>query len=109
MILSRVEESLRGYVTENPDADYAALIARFGSPRQIAESSLSQMEGSEVLRNLHIRKRILRIILVAASLLVIIRLAFLTVAYIDHLNDMGGYAVVEIIEVEEIKYEDDEP
>ena len=94
-VLSRVESSVRDFVTENPDANYNAIVSRFGTPTQIAE-----MDTAELLGNLQIHRRIVAIVLATAILLVMFRLGFRLAAYLEFYKDMNGYAVVEVIEVD---------
>lgn len=99
-ILSRVESSVRDFVIENSGADYNAIVSRFGTPTQIAESNIAEMDTAELLGNLQIHRRIVVIILAAAILLVTFRLGFRLAAYLEFYKDMNGYAVVEVIEVD---------
>ena len=75
-ILSRVESSARDFVIENPGADYNAIVSRFGTPMQIAESNVAEMDTAELLGSLQIQRRIAAIILAAATLLIMFRFCF---------------------------------
>ena len=97
-ILSRVKNSVREFAYENPCVNYSTIIARFGTPERIAESSVAEMETAELLQMMQIRQKILHITVFALTMLMVIWFGFHTVAYIDHTKDMRGYAVVEIIE-----------
>ena len=94
-ILSRVESSVRDFVIENSGADYNAIVSRFGTPTQIAE-----MDTAELLGNLQIHRRIVVIILAAATLLVMVRFGFRLAAYLEYYKKVNGYAVVEVIEID---------
>lgn len=98
-ILSRMERSIRDFVIENASVDYHAIVKRFGAPRQIAESYITEMETSELLEGMRIRQKILLVAIGAVVLLVIMRFGFLLAAYLGFDKDMRGYAVVEITEV----------
>lgn len=99
-ILSRVESSARDFVTEHPGADYAAIVSHFGTPTQIAESNIEEMNASELLEDLHVRRKIVVIVLAAATLLVMVRFGFRLAAYLEYYKKVNGYAVVEIIEID---------
>ena len=75
-ILSRVEPSVRDFVTENPHADYAAITQRFGTPQQIAASYIEEMSTPELTQQLRIKKRIVYIIGATALVLVLIWAGF---------------------------------
>ena len=88
-ILSRVESSVRDFVAEHPGADYAAIVSHFGTPTQIAESNIEEMDASELLGSLQIQRKVVAIVL-----------AFRLAAYMEFYKDMNGYAVVEVIEID---------
>lgn len=99
-ILSRVESSVRDFVIENSGADYNAIVSRFETPTQIAESNIAEMDTAELLGNLQIHRRIVVIILAAATLLVMVRFGFRLAAYLEYYKKVNGYAVVEVIEID---------
>lgn len=105
--MERVEASVRAFVTEYPNADYRAIVTRFGTPERIAESCVEEMEPGELLDGMRIREKMLLVVMATAALLAIMRFAFLATAYLDHAKDMNGYAVVEIIEINETTYGED--
>ena len=82
-ILSRVESSVRDFVAEHPGADYAAIVSHFGMPTQIAESNIEEMDASELLGSLQIQRKVVAIVLAAATLLVLMRFAFRLAAYME--------------------------
>ena len=84
-ILSRVEASVRDFVTENPNVDYAAIEQRFGTPPQIAASCIEEMDAQELTLQLRIRKTIVRIVAVTAL--------------IRHVKAMNGYLIVGEAEI----------
>lgn len=98
-ILSRVEPSVRDFVTENPHADYAAITQRFGTPQQIAASYIEEMSTPELTQQLRIRKTIVRIVAVTALALVLLWAGVVLTALIRHIKDMDGYLIVGEAEV----------
>ena len=103
-ILSRVEFSVRDFVTENPNADYAAIEQRFGSPQQIAASCIEEMDAQELTLQLRIRKTIVRIVAVTALVLVLLWAGVVVTALIRHVKAMNGYLIVgeaEVIDIAE--------
>ena len=104
-ILSRVEPSVRDFVTENPHADYAAITQRFGTP-QHAASYIEEMSTPELTQQLRIKKRIVYIIGATALVLVLIWAGFVLAVTIDShksINGYGRYGEVTVIEEIEIK------
>ena len=109
-ILSRVESSVRDFVTENPHADYAAITQRFGTPQQIAASCIEEMDAQETKEarvykaleltlQLRIRKTIVRIVAATALVLVLLWAGVVVTALIRHVKAMNGYLIVGEAEV----------
>ena len=68
-IINRISDQVTRFLEETPNADYAQIEARFGTPQQIAAAAVDEMGTCELLRDLRIRKRLVSII--AAGLAVI--------------------------------------
>lgn len=107
-LLTIVEASVREFASETPDLNYGMLVERFGVPQKIAESSVTEMEPCELLKSMQVRQKILRVALMVIALVLTLRLVCLVVAYVSYAKDLQGYAVVEIIEVEDVIYEEGE-
>lgn len=102
-ILSRVENSVREFASEQPGVDYADIVKWFGPPEKIAESYVTEMDAAEVLQGIRYRKDILFVLLVAVAVILTARIAFVAKAYNDYEKDINGYAVVEVIEIERLE------
>ena len=98
-IMARIKTVLNDYLTEHPDADFAELSRRFGTPKQVASSYVEDMDTEELLHNLRIRRRILGI--VAGTALIVLMLWVGTVTYANIHNERiaHGYGVLGEIEV----------
>lgn len=101
-----VEDTVREFVIENPRANYRTLVGRFGDPQKIAEGLVLEMEPEELLAAMQIRQKVLLVITCTATLLLIMRFGFGMASFLSFEKRMNGYAVVEIIEVENTIYED---
>lgn len=95
-ILSTLTTSVWEFVSENQNADYQTIAARFGPPRQIAESYVAEMEPADLLERMRVRRRILRIVGAAAAAMLITCAAFFTAAYLTVQRDANGFAVVDV-------------
>lgn len=93
-----METSVLDYASKNPDADYSEIAARFGSPQQIASSYVDEMETEELLWNLKIRKKIVRIVAIIAALVVVLWLGVVTFEYIYNTDVTNGYYEIAIAE-----------
>ena len=70
-----------------------------GSARGTAgQQEAEEMDASELLGSLQIQRKVVAIVLAAATLLVLMRFAFRLAAYMEFYKNMNGYAVVEVIE-----------
>ena len=94
-----MESSVQDFVIENPNADYAAIEQRFGTPQQIAASCIEEMDAQELTLQLRIRKTIVRIVAATALMLVLVWAGAVLTALIRHINNMNGYLVVSEVEV----------
>ncbi len=93
-ILERIRNTVREYLTDNPESSYEKLMERFGSPQQIAATYVEDMGTDELLRDLRIRRRIIGAVAATAIAVVALWVGFITAAYVDHVNDVNGYLVV---------------
>ncbi|MBR1972220.1 MAG: hypothetical protein IKA16_02140 [Oscillospiraceae bacterium] len=92
--------SIRDYVSEGANVSFEQLVNRFGEPKQIAATYVNEMEAGEVLEELKSNRKILFTVGAAMAAAVILWAGWIVASYMDHVKDMNGYAVVEIIEVE---------
>lgn len=90
-ILERIRNTVREYLTDNPESSYEELMERFGSPQQIAATYVEDMGTDELLRDLRIRRRIIGAVAATAIAVVALWVGFITAAYVDHVNDVNGY------------------
>lgn len=99
-ILRGIRTQVEQFLKDDPNADYAAVVARFGEPEQIAVSALGEMDSAEVLKGLNIRNRIVKMVAAALAVAAFAWCAFLVYAVIN--TEIGenepGYVVVEVIE-----------
>lgn len=71
VIMKQIQETVNTFVLQNPDADFEAIQAQFGQPKDIAVSYVENMGTAEVLKGLHVRRRVLTIILATALALLV--------------------------------------
>lgn len=95
-----MENSVREFASEQPGADYAAIVKWFGPPERIAESYVAEMDSAELIWGMKIRYKVLLIVAATAALCAVMRFCMLATAYTKYAKNMNGYAVVEVIEIE---------
>lgn len=101
-IIGEIKSNIDDFMTNNPDAQYTNLVARFGTPQEIAASYVNEMDMGELLNSLRIRKKIVRTIAAMAAMIVMLWLGQLTLVHLHYLNQADGYMVdtIEVIERE---------
>lgn len=97
-VLGKIGGTVGDYLAENPNGDYAALVARFGTPQQIASAYVDEMETPELLHSLRIRRRVVAIVSAAALAVVILWAGVVAVSFAYNVINDNGFYVDEIIE-----------
>lgn len=95
-----MESSIRDYVSDGAHVRYEQLKTRFGDPKQIASTYVSEMESGDLLNELKAEKKIIRIVFTSVAIAVTLWTALVVTSYTTFKKDINGYAVVEVIEVE---------
>ena len=101
-----MEACVRDFASNHPGAGLDDITARFGTPQQIAESSLENMDVTELVQEIRVRRKILRIVAITALSVVILWAICVGVAIADAMIDSGGTYVDEIEVIEHIVYEE---
>lgn len=96
--MERLASSVRDFVSEQPKAGYNDIVARFGTPEQVAGTYLSEMDSAELMDAMQIRKKVLRILIAAAAVVILLWAGVVTVALLDSFHNSGGHGVVTIVE-----------
>lgn len=105
-VLEEIRGTLAEFLSENPDADFPALVARFGTPQQIASTYVDEAETGELLNALRIRKKMVRIACVTAVILISIWATAVTIElFCDAYKIANSTFEVKITEHERIPLE----
>lgn len=97
-----MENSIRDYVSEEVYVTFDQLKNRFGEPKQIALTYINEMEARRLSKELKKEKVIVNTVIVTAIVIVTLWAGMVVTSYIDHRKNANGYAIVEIIEVNNI-------
>lgn len=97
-ILGKISGTVSGYLTENRGGDYGALVARFGTPQQIASAYVDELETPELLNSLRIRRRIVKIVSGTALVVIILWVGVVAASFAYNVINDNGFFVDEIIE-----------
>lgn len=98
-IMARIKTVLDDYLNDHPDADFAELSHRLGTPQQIAASYIEEMNVQDLLKQLRIRRKIICIVVATALTLVSLWAGVVITALIRHVKAMDGYLIVGEAEV----------
>lgn len=105
-IPKRIENTITDYLFENPGATYAEFTERFGAPQQIAATYVDEMETGALLRDLRIKRKIVRTVAATAAVAICLWTGLVVASYVDHRKNVNGYLVVgevTVIERNEIE------
>lgn len=93
-ILGKIRENISRFLEEDPAADYNAIVARFGTPQQIASAYVDEMGTMELLQNLRIKRKLVRIVAAVGITVVLLWGIGMTVLVLDGLYHQNGIIVV---------------
>ena len=99
LVLEEIKRSIQSYAFEGDYISYGQIRTRFGDPKQVAAAYLSELAPEELLENVNVKKKVVRILLTAAITAVVVWAIFLILCFNSVQKDANGYTVVEIIEI----------
>ncbi|MBR5570396.1 MAG: hypothetical protein IKW10_05830 [Oscillospiraceae bacterium] len=106
--IRELSESINAFLQQESNADFQTVLARFGSPLQIASAYVDEMDTEKLLKRLQLRRRIMTVILVGVVSGLVATIIALGIQ-LEMTEDMAnGYAVIEI-EVTDTHIEEDIP
>lgn len=89
-VLQQIQTAVEDYAEEHPQCTYQELTQHFGTPEQIAESYVAEMDSHEVLHGLHVGKKIFFAILLAIVLGVTAWLGYLALCFNEVKEEAHG-------------------
>lgn len=93
-LLSQIRSNISAYVEEHPSAAFSDIQQRFGKPQQIAATYVNELETQELLRDLRVRKKIVRIVAACATTIIVMWGATVITALIDNHYTKDGFMIV---------------
>ena len=97
-LVQQLEESVAQYVSEHGAETVDDISREFGSSGEIWEAFLQNKDTAYIQRQLALKNRICRIVIVMAAVLVIIVAILGTLRFIDGYQFRHGYVVEKIVE-----------
>ena len=99
-IIDEISSSVSRYLTKNPGGNYDEIVAKFGTPEQIASSYVNEMDSSELVHKLLIRKKIVRMVFAVAIVVVILWVGVVSISLLNEIKNADGYYDVSIVDNE---------
>jgi len=93
-IKAELEDNLYSFREENPDADMAAVIKRFGTPEDYAAGFAQAMSPEEQVKAMSKAAAVRKVAIVTAVAIVAMLALSLIITLIDAHKDYGGYGVM---------------
>ena len=97
-LVQQLEESVAQYVSEHGAETVDDISREFGSPGEIWEAFLQNKDAAYMQRQLALKNRVCRIVIVMAAVLVIIVAILGTLRFIDGYQFRHGYVAEKIVE-----------
>lgn len=100
-IIGQIQNCVEDYLAQNPDTDIAQLKKHFGDPQAIAATYVENIGTAEILKDLRIRKRIVRIVASIMAAVLIMWAGVVVWAAVDvseEIHGDGEYSVFEDIQ-----------
>lgn len=96
-ILSEIRGNIESYALENPDCGPEAIQDHFGTPQQIANSYIEEMDTEELAARLRIRKKLLRVAVVCAVTVGIMFALVIGISLVNVLRNSNWHMGVKVI------------
>ena len=90
-ILRKIKGMIRAALSDAPEMSYEMLVARFGTPQQIAASYVDELDTPELLKELRVRNKVIAIVCATAAIILAIWIGVVVTATRAHYNSMNGY------------------
>ena len=103
-VICQVRDNLMQFMEEEPFADYETIVARFGTPKQIASAYLDEMDTAELMKSLRVKRRILGAGTLGVALGLLICLITAALVYVEGVKDVTGTIETSIEEFDHTIY-----
>lgn len=71
-IMARISSSVDDYLEQVPDAGVDQIADRFGDPRSVAVACLDNVDTAELLKDLHVRRRIVTAVMAVLAVILVL-------------------------------------
>ena len=98
-ILDKILGNVSAFCEEHPEAGYDEIVARFGTPYQIASAYVDEMDTGELLKNLRIKRKVVRVVATVSAAIIATWLLVVGMVYFEGVNEVNGQ--VSVVGIEE--------
>ena len=96
LIMEQICDEVSLFIADHPEADYNAVISRFGEPESIAASYIESVGTADILKKLRIRKWIVSAVATVLMLLILAWATITTCEIMHHKSCDSRYVVAEM-------------
>lgn len=97
-IIGQIQSCVEDYLAQKPDTDIAQLKNHFGDPQTIAATYVENTGTAEILKDLRIKKRIVRIVAGVMATILILWAGVVTWAAFDAKETIHGQVTNSILD-----------
>lgn len=90
-IMQQIQSSANLFMEQNPSADFDTVQAHFGEPKTIALSYIEDQDAPELLRRIHIKRKVIAIVAGTMVLILAIWMAVAVWGMFDTNDRNNGY------------------
>lgn len=95
-IMQQIQSSVNLFLEQNPDADFHDVQVHFGEPQTIALSYIEDQDAPELLRKMHIKRKVIAIVATTMALILAIWMSVAIWGVIDTNDRNNGHIIVDI-------------
>lgn len=99
-IISQLQDSVSGYLEQNPDADFISVQAHFGSPQEIATGYVDAQDTPNLLKKMRTKKKVIAIVSGIMAVILLIWIGAVAWAAMDQKDVRNDYTQerIEVID-----------
>ncbi len=95
-IMEKIRISVGRFLEEEPGADYQSIVARFGTPQQIASAYVDEQDTTVLLSQLRFRKKVITLLSAMALAALALWTGFQVHVTISDYHSANGYSVIDM-------------
>lgn len=94
-LTEQLRHSVEEYLLKNPSANFSAIVTHFGTPEQIVSAYVAELDPTEIVQTINIKKLILKIVCFVMLFCMLAWGTVLIIASIDAKDSAAGHIEIE--------------